>query len=101
MSGASKDITFRLIIDGKQFEGEFKLAEGQIKDLKKSAESVSDGMAKWSMVVTGFNQALEIGKRIFGQMQAAIDKFAIQEQAVTKVRQAIESTKSAAGFYRR
>ncbi|MBU1096839.1 MAG: hypothetical protein KKB34_10195 [Bacteroidetes bacterium] len=98
MSGVSKDITFRLTIDGKQFEGKLNLADEQIKGLKKSSEGVSDGMAKWGLIVTGFNQALEIGKRIFGHMEAAINNYAIQEQAVTKVRQAIESTKNAAGF---
>ncbi len=93
-----KDITFKIRVDGKELDVSLVGGEKQIKKMMKTAEGVSSKMAKWSQIATGFNSVLNIANNIMNRLDVAIDKYALQQQAVAKVQQAIESTGKAAGF---
>ena len=94
----AKNITIKLNLDGKPFEATIQNSDELVKKLNKSVNSVSDGAAKWGMIVTGFNQGLQLAQRVAGFIGDAIDKYAEQEQSIKKVEQAIKATGGTAGF---
>ena len=90
------DIVLNIKLNGQQLKATASVAEGELKKLRNEATSVTDTISKWSMIVTGFNQALSIATRVGNEVDMLVNKYAKQEAAERKVQQAILTTGNAA-----
>ncbi len=61
----SKEIQFRLTIDGKDFEGKLHVANESLKEIQKNSQGVTNNMSHWAGMATGLNQALELVQKIY------------------------------------
>ncbi len=76
----SSTVTLKIKIDDKQFDAKIENAEQQLKGLRGKSTSVSDSLAKWGMIVTGFNQALELAGTLVSVLEKPIGTSAMFEQ---------------------
>lgn len=73
-----KDIKINLVLDDKQISAKIVNADKLVHTLRKSATRTSDSIAKWAVLTTGFNQALQIvgkGMRMFDQILTPFAEF--------------------------
>lgn len=98
MAKSKKEIVIQLSVDGKDFDAKIKNSDQLISAIRKNAVSAGDSMAKWSTIVTGFNQGLQLAKSIASSLSGLVDIYAKQERAERKVEQAVKQTGQAAGF---
>ncbi|HEX2866103.1 MAG TPA: hypothetical protein VHO03_03625 [Ignavibacteriales bacterium] len=75
----SEDIIIRLRPDGSQLDAQFVKSDQDLNKLYTKAESFKEQLKQWSIVVTGFNQALELSKKIVDFVQEPLNKAAEME----------------------
>lgn len=85
MPGASKDITFKLKIDGKEFEAKLEVAEDEVKSLRRAVKGVAGTMSEWGNVVTGFNQGIQLTKSIMRGINDFMQKYVQYEAGLKNV----------------
>ncbi len=76
-------ITLKLTIDGKEATATLNTTDENLKKIIGTSKDVTDSMAKWGMIVTGFTQSLELAHQaveIFkGAMMDAATEQAMKE----------------------
>ena len=94
----AKEIKINLVLNDKQISAKILNADKLVNTLRKSATKTSDVFAKWSVLATGLNSAMRIGRMALNIFDSVIDAHKAQEQAERKIEQGVRSTGMAAGF---
>lgn len=90
----AKNITIRLNLDGKPFEATIQNSDELVKKLNRSVGGISAGVAKWGMIVTGFNQGLEVANKILTVSSQAIAPYIKFDEGMRNVNSIIGVSES-------
>jgi len=59
------EVILKLDIDNKSYNAKIAIANGDLKQLRNESETFKSSVSQWGMAVTGFNQALEMAKKVY------------------------------------